>query len=399
MRFRELTELPVQGKSVFLRLDLNVPLKDGVIQDDTRIREALPTLKYLLEKTNKVVVASHLGRPKTAEDKQKLSLEPIGIRLAELLGKELIFIRDYEKKPVDQMLLQLEKNQFILLENLRFYEQETKNDPGFSEVLRKGIDFYVNDAFGAIHRAHASTVGLPEKMESENRAIGFLIKKELEALDALKRRPQAPYSAVLGGAKVADKIDVLFSLAQSCNHILIGGAMAYTFLKYKGVSVGSSILAVDKDKSLEAFYQQAEARRVQVHLPVDHVCAETFDEKASPRIIEGAIPAGWMGLDIGPKTLALYRDILKSSKTIFWNGPLGVFEWPAFSHGTIGIAKAIAESGAYSLAGGGESVSAIHMAGVDKKFSHISTGGGASLEYLEGKVLPGLKVLSSLKSS
>lgn len=393
MDFREIEQLELNNRSVFLRLDLNVPMKNGVITDDTRIREALPTLRYILERTHKVVVASHLGRPKDDKDKN-YSLDPVGIRLAELLNKEIAFVTDYRDKPIDQLLLQLEKNQFILLENLRFFPEETQNDEAFSQTLAKGIDFYISDAFGAIHRKHASVVGVPEKIPQQRRAIGLLMKKEIVALDKLKNEHKAPFTVIIGGAKVSDKMSVILNLLNHCNHLLIGGAMAYTFLKYQGIDVGSSLVEHDKLDLVASIYRNAEARRVSIHLPCDHVCGETFSQETEAQIFEEAIPKGFMGLDIGPKTIENFKNIIASSQTIFWNGPLGVFEWSKFRNGTLAVAEAIAESRSYSVAGGGDSVAAINMARVADKFSHVSTGGGASLEYIEGKILPGLKVLS-----
>jgi phosphoglycerate kinase len=395
MRFNHLEQFDITGKTVFLRLDLNVPMKDGVITDDTRIREALPTLQYILERTNKVIVASHLGRPKgDKKNKGKFSLEAVGAKLAELLKLEVVFISDYEK-PIHQMLLRLEKNQFILLENLRFHPEETQNNPEFSEVLATSVDFYINDAFGVIHRSHASVVGVPERISLEKRGIGFLIKKEIEALDKIKYASKAPFTVLIGGAKVSDKIGVILNLLDTCNNLLIGGAMAYTFLKAKGEEVGSSLVEEDKIELVNAIYRTAEARKVNIYLPVDHVCGTHLEENTETKTIEGKIPVGMMGLDIGPRTLAQYSEVISASKTIFWNGPMGVFEWKNFSRGTIGVAKAIAKADAYSVAGGGDSVAAINVAGVSSDFSHISTGGGAALEYLEGKILPGLKTLNT----
>jgi len=393
MNLRTLNDLDFTGKTVFLRLDLNVPIKNGVIKDETRIIEALPTLNYILERTNKVAVASHLGRPDGKPD-PKYSLEPVGARLAELLGREVVFVSDYVKEPADQVVKQLSPNQVVLLENLRFHPGEEENSVAFAQTLAQGMDLYVNDAFGTAHRAHASTVGVPELMNPSRRAAGFLMEKEIEALSSIMTRPEPPYAVVMGGAKVADKIAVILNLLTRCNHLLIGGAMAYTFLKYKGLAVGSSRVEADRMDLVETIFRNAEAHRVQIHLPVDHICAREFSEDAEAIAVSTpAIPEGMMGLDIGPKTALAYGDVILRSSTVFWNGPMGVFEWPKFSHGTMAIARAMADSPAKTVIGGGDSVAAVKEAGVADKISHISTGGGAALELLEGRMLPGIKVL------
>ncbi len=393
MEIRTLKDLDLVGKKVFLRLDLNVPIKNGKITDETRIKEALPTIQYILERTNKIVIASHLGRPDGDVD-LKYSLEPVGARLAELLGKEVVFVNDYAVEPFDQVLNQLNPNQFVLLENLRFNKGETKNDPEFCQLLAKGVDFYVNDAFGTAHRAHASTAGMAELLKPEKRAAGFLMEKEIKALGGILQRPVNPFTVVMGGAKVSDKIAVILSLLNHCNHLVIGGAMAYTFLKFKGVSVGSSRVEADKMDLVEAIFRNADARKVEIHLPVDHGCAREFKEGVERiDVPEQNIPEGLMGLDIGPKTIAQYQNVIKGSKTVFWNGPMGVFEWPTFAKGTMEVAKALAEVHGQTVVGGGDSVSAINKSGLAAKITHISTGGGASLELLEGRSLPGIKIL------
>lgn len=393
MNLRTVRDLDFTGKKVFLRLDLNVPIKDGHIKDDQRIIEALPTIKYILERTNKVAIASHLGRPDGEVD-LKYSLEPVGARLAELLGMECVFVSDYTQEPFDQVLPQIKGNQFVLLENLRFNRGETKNDPAFCRQLAQGVDLYVDDAFGTAHRAHASTTGVAELIDAPRRAAGFLIEKEIKALSALMTSPEAPYTVVIGGAKVSDKIAIILSLLNRCNHLLVGGAMAYTFLKFKGVKVGNSLVEADRMDLVDAIFRNAEARRVQIHLPVDHGCAKEFKE-GTPRIDVGAaeIPPDHLGLDIGPKTIKEYGDVISRSRTVFWNGPMGVFEWPEFAKGTMEIARAVAASSARTVVGGGDSVAAVKEAGVEKMIGHVSTGGGASLEFLEGRVLPGIKVL------
>ena len=393
MILRKLQDLDLKGKKVFLRLDLNVPIKGGKIQDATRIEEALPSLKHILTQTNKVAVASHLGRPKGMPSKE-FSLEPVGAQLAELLGKEVVLMDDFMSDSPARCLDTLGGGQVLLLENIRFDPGEEKNDSDFAQHLMDGFDYYVNDAFGTVHRAHASVTGCAEKLPPANRAAGLLIQKEVEFLNGLLHKPAHPFTVVMGGAKVSDKITVILSLLSRCNNLLIGGAMAYTFLKYRGVSVGTSRIEADKMELVETIFRNAEARKVNILLPVDHVCADKFDQGAASKSISGQdIPDGLMGLDIGSKTVEAFSSVIRSSKTVFWNGPMGVFEWPAYANGSLGVAKAMAESTATTVVGGGDSVSAVNKAGVADKMSHISTGGGASLEFLEGLTLPGLSVL------
>ncbi|MCX6116949.1 MAG: phosphoglycerate kinase [Proteobacteria bacterium] len=393
MELRKLEDLELNGKKVFLRLDLNVPIKKGVIQDDTRIKEALPTIKYILERTNRLTMASHLGRPKNGGSPED-SLEPVGLRLSELLGRDVVLYGDYTTDSASNLLQTLGRNQVMLLENLRFHEGEEANDIDFAHSLVDGYDFYVNDAFGTCHRAHASVSRAAELLPEQKRAAGFLIQKEIAALGSIITKPEAPFTVIMGGSKVSDKISVILNLLNSCNHMLIGGAMAYTFLKYKGVDVGSSRIEADKMDLVATIMKNAEARRVQIHLPVDHVCAKEFAETSTPEnIANQAIPAGYMGLDIGPKTIAEFSRVIRDSRTVLWNGPMGVFEWANFAKGTMAIAAAMADVRGKTVVGGGDSVSAAHKSGFADKMTHISTGGGASLELLEGKVLPGLKVL------
>lgn len=394
MQLRTLKDVDLKGKKVFLRLDLNVPIKNGRITDDTRIREALPTIKHILQSTNKVALASHLGRPDGEVD-LKYSLEPVGTHLAELLGRECVFVADYAKEPYDQVLGQINPNQFVLLENLRFNAGETKNDLEFCRLLARGVDIYVNDAFGTAHRAHASTAGMAELLDPHRRAAGFLIEKEVAALESLVARPEAPFTVVMGGAKVSDKIGVILNLLNRCNNLVIGGAMAYTFLKYKGVDVGKSRVESDKMDLVESIFRNAEARKVTIHLPTDHLAAADFSETAVPvQVDTPQLPADLMGLDIGPKTIESFKRTISASRTVLWNGPMGVFEWKPFAKGTLAVAHALADAThARTVVGGGDSVAAVNTAGVADKISHVSTGGGASLEFLEGRVLPGLKVL------
>jgi phosphoglycerate kinase len=393
MELRKIKDLDLKDKKVFLRLDLNVPLKDGKITDDTRIQAALPTLRYILSQTNLVAIASHFGRPK-GQPVKEMSLEPIGLRLAELLGKEVVFIDDYNKNKVSQSLAQLSPNQIVLLENLRFFPGETANDVEFARQLIEGMDFYVNDAFGTAHRAHASTVAAAEILRPDQRAAGFLMEKEVEALSDLRDKAASPFCVVMGGAKVSDKIGVLLNLLNHCNDLIIGGAMAYTLLKFKGVNVGSSRVEEDKMDLVELIFRNAESRKVNIHLPVDHICAESFSPSAQPIAVPTqSIPDGMMGLDIGPKTLAQFQGVIRQAATLLWNGPMGVFEWDAFAKGTMGVAQEVALCAGKTLVGGGDSVAAVNKAGLADKIDHVSTGGGASLEFLEGKTLPGIKIL------
>ena len=394
MMLRQLADLEnLDGRKVFLRLDLNVPLDGGQITDDTRIRAALPTLEYLLDKGCKVAVCSHLGRPK-GQAKPEYSLEPVGLRLAELLDKEVVFINDYTEEPSSQVVDRLNKNQFILLENLRFHSGEESNDLDFARQLIEGYDFYVSDAFGAMHRAHASTVGAAEIFPPEKRAAGRLVCREVEALMSILKQPQHPYTVVVGGAKVSDKIAVILNLMDHCNTILVGGAMAYTFLKFNGVSVGKSMVEDDQMDLVKAIYRTAQARNVSIKLPIDHVAADSFSREAKPISVPYPdIQSDLMGLDIGPQTVQEYEKVIMSSKTVLWNGPMGVFEWEHYDQGTMNIAKAMTRTMGRVVVGGGDSVAAINKAGVGEQVWHISTGGGASLELLEGKLLPGVKVL------
>lgn len=382
------------GKTVFCRLDLNVPMKNGQITDDSRIKAALPTILFLLGNASKVIFASHLGRPKGGFD-SKYSLEPVAARLAELTGQEALLCSNFMEEPVDALVKQLGKNQFAILENLRFADGETKNDPDFATLLAKGVDYYVDDAFGAAHRAHASIVGISQKIGVEKSSAGFLIQKEVQELSKLLENPAYPYTVIMGGAKVADKIKVILNLLNYANHLIIGGAMAYTFLAYKGVNVGRSRIESDQMDLVDMIMKQAMTRKVSIHLPLDHVCSEAFQEDAKPVFSDTqTIADHLMGLDIGRQSARLFTDVIAASKTVVWNGPMGVFEWPAFASGTESIAKAVAGCSGFTVVGGGDSVAAMNASGLASKVSHISTGGGASLEFLEGATLPGIKVLS-----
>lgn len=382
-------DFEVENKVVFLRLDLNVPMEKGKITDYTRIDATLPTIKYLIEKGAKLVLASHLGRPKTSKDKE-FSLEPVAKALTERLNKEVLLIEDPNAKAVKQLLHTLGKEQIILLENVRFEAGETTDSDEFAHRLATYTEIYINDAFGASHRAHTTIHALPALIPQ--RGIGFLIEKEIQMLDGLLENPKRPYVAILGGAKVSDKIGVIEKLMDVVDAFIIGGAMAYTFLKAQGQPVGKSRVEDDKVKYAKELLQRIEARNKTVLLPVDHVVSTSLSdvESASVKKTFGDMD---MGLDIGPESLKLFSTLIKEAGTVFWNGPMGVFETPEFSKGTFGMAKVIAESKGIKIIGGGDSAAAAEQSGFADKMTHISTGGGASLEYLQGDKLPGLEVL------
>ena len=395
-------DLNLDGKRVFMRVDFNVPLDEGGgVLDDTRIVETLPTIEYAVRHHARLVLASHLGRPK-GKPNPKMSLKPVAERLRNLLdermgrGINVGFAPDCIGIKAEEMATKLEKGHTLLLENLRFHAEEEANDGHFSRNLAKLAEFYVNDAFGTAHRAHASTVGITKFVKKS--AAGLLMQKELDYLGKALHHPGRPFVAILGGAKVSDKIPVIQNLIDKVDALLVGGGMAYTFLKARGMEVGNSLLESDKIDLAQKLLGQAKARGVKFLLPVDHVVADKIAPDAKTHIVtEGhAIPAGQMGLDIGPKTVALFSAQIEAASTIVWNGPMGVFEQEPFAHGTYAIARAVAANRpAVSIVGGGDSVSAVHKAGVADKITHISTGGGASLEFLEGKKLPGVEALSN----
>ncbi|MDG0817944.1 phosphoglycerate kinase [Bdellovibrio svalbardensis] len=385
-------DFELEGKVVFLRLDLNVPMANGKITDENRITASLPTIQYCMEKGAKIVMASHLGRPKSKEDKE-FSLEPVAKRLQELLNAEVILVEEPDSDAPVHLLPSLKKNQLILLENVRFEEGETKDSIEFAQKIANYAEIYINDAFGASHRAHATIHALPSVMKEKG--IGFLIEKEINMLDSLLVNPKRPYIAVMGGAKVSDKIAVIERLMDVVDGFVIGGAMAYTFLKGQGLAVGKSLVEADKVKFAKEMIERIEARDKTILLPVDHVAAKAFNDVASAHVTRDVvIPEDEMGLDIGPQTIRNYSAALKSAGTIFWNGPMGVFENPAFAKGTFGVAQAIADNAeATKIVGGGDSAAAAEASGLAGKMTHISTGGGASLEYLQGDKLPGLEIL------
>lgn len=393
---KTIRDFELTDKVVFLRLDLNVPLEGAKITDETRITASLPTINYALEKGAKLVLASHLGRPKAFGDK-KYSMEPVAHRLTELLKREVILIEDPKSDAVKALLMGLKKTQIILLENLRYEPGETENSDEFAHAMASYTQIYINDAFGASHRAHASIDALPRLVKSKG--IGFLIEKEIQMLDKLMTNPARPYLAVMGGAKVSDKIDVIEKLMDIVDGIIIGGAMAYTFLKARGLSVGKSLVEIEKVNYAREMIARMEARGKSLLLPVDHLVTADFNSGKAELNPNESIPEGKMGIDIGPQTIKLFSRAIQESKTVFWNGPMGVFENPAYAKGTFAIAQALAESQATKIVGGGDSAAAAEASGFADKMTHISTGGGASLEYLQGVRLPGLEALRPPKTS
>jgi phosphoglycerate kinase len=390
-------DLDLRGKRVFIRVDFNVPLKDGVVTDDTRIRETLPTLKLAIEKGGRLVLASHLGRPKGGPD-PKYSLKPAAKKLEELLGKLVAFASDCVGAEAEEKSKALKDGDVLLLENVRFHPEEEKNDEAFSKQLAVLCDgIFVCDAFGSAHRAHASVVGITRFVKQS--AAGLLMEKEIAYIGKAISNPTRPFVAILGGAKVSDKIEVVENLMKIADAMLIGGGMAYTFLKAQGLPIGKSLVEEDKLDLARKILADAKEKKFKFLLPLDNVVAPEFKADAPPTTVEvGAIPGNEMGLDIGPKTIAAYSAEIASAKTIVWNGPMGVFEMPAFAKGTLAIAQAVAAattSGATSIVGGGDSVAAVHQSGLAAKISHISTGGGASLEFLGGLKLPGVEALTN----
>ena len=390
---KTIEDINVRGKKCLVRCDFNVPLKDGKITDENRLVGGMPTIKYLIENGARVILCSHLGKPK-GEAKPELSLAPVAARLSEMLGQEVVFAADANvvgenaKKAVAQM----KDGDVVLLENTRYRKEETKNEEGYSKELASLAEIFVNDAFGTAHRAHCSTVGAGQFLEE--RVCGYLIQKELDFLGSAVENPVRPFLAILGGAKVSDKLGVINNLLEKVDTLIIGGGMAYTFIKALGHEIGTSLLEEDKVAYAKEMMDKAQAKGVKLLLPVDVVYADRFAEDAQPHITEGRdIPADCMGLDIGPKTRELFAKAVKESKTVVWNGPMGVFEFENFANGTKAIAQAMADVDATTIIGGGDSAAAVNQMGFGDKMSHISTGGGASLEFLEGKELPGIVAL------
>ncbi|NQT06470.1 MAG: phosphoglycerate kinase [Candidatus Omnitrophica bacterium] len=391
LKKKSVRDFDLKGKRVLIRADFNVPLDDKLnITDDTRIRAALPTVKYVLDGGGSVILMSHLGRPK-GEVKEELRLTPVADRLSKLLKKDVKRLNDCIGSGVKEAVSAIKPGDVILLENLRFHKEETKNDPSFAKELASLGDIYVNDAFGTCHRAHASTEGVTKFLPA---ASGFLVEKEIEYFERLIQNPEKPYIAILGGAKVSDKIQVFERLMDNVDTILIGGAMAYTFLKSQGIGVGGSKLESDKLDLAKSILENARKKNVNLVLPIDHIVADKLANDANTKEVGREIPDGLIGLDIGTKTIDKFKEILKGAKTVVWNGPVGFFEMDKFSNGTREIARFLAGSKATTVIGGGDTAAAIMNLGLQDKMSHISTGGGASLEYLEGKVLPGVAALN-----
>jgi len=392
MAKKTISDVDLKGKRALIRVDFNVPLDDNLnITDDIRIRSALPTIKYALEKGAKVILMSHLGRP-DGQVNDKLRLAPVAKRLQELLGKPVTSLKDCIGDEVKKAVANMKPGEVILLENLRFHSEEEKNDPAFAKELASLGDIFINDAFGMAHRAHASTEGVTHYLPS---VAGFLLEKEMRYLGSTVDDPKRPFVAILGGAKVKDKIKVIDNLLNKVDALLIGGGMAYTFLKVQGKTIGSSKLDKDGLDTASSALDKAAKKNIPMLLPVDHIVADKFDANANTKAVGVDIPDGWIGLDIGPKTIQLFEDKLKTAKTIIWNGPLGVFEMDKFAKGTEEIAKFIAGlKGATSIIGGGDTAAAMSKFKLEDKMTHISTGGGASLEYLEGRGLPGIDALN-----
>jgi len=400
MNKKTIKDIEVSGKKVLVRVDFNVPIKEGVIKDDNRIKAALPTLKYLLEKGAKVIAFSHLGRVKVEEDKASKTLAPVAKRLEELLGKSVKFVPATRGAELEKAVSELSNGEILMFENTRYEDvegkKESKNDPELGKYWASLGEVFVNDAFGTAHRAHASNVGISQNLKGHT-AVGFLMEKEIEFLGGAVENPKKPYVAILGGAKVSDKIAVIENLIEKADKILIGGGMMFTFLKAKGLSVGNSLLEEDKIELAKELMQKADAKGVKLILPIDTVVAKEFNNDAAHKSVSvEEIEDGYMGLDIAEKTVELFTNELAGAKTVVWNGPMGVFEMSNYAKGTIGVCEAIANlENAITVIGGGDSAAAAIELGYSEKFSHISTGGGASLEFLEGKVLPGVDAIDN----
>lgn len=390
MRKKSVRDIDVSGKRVFCRVDFNVPMENGRVTDDTRIQAALPTIRYLIERDAKVILASHLGRPKGQID-EALRLDPVADRLSLLLGKKVLKADEAVGPDVEEKVAQLEGGDVLLLENVRFYPGEETNDDTLARAFARLADVYVNDAFGTSHRAHASTEGIARHLPA---VAGLLMEKELNILGKALERPERPFTAIIGGAKVRDKIGVITHLLDKVDHLIIGGGLAYTFVRAKGYEIGRSLLEEDKVDLARQLMNRAEAKGVAFYMPVDAVVADAFAPDAQRDIVRiENIPADRQALDIGPETQALYAGVIKQSKLVVWNGPMGVFEFDAFAQGTNAVAQAMAETDGVTIIGGGDSAAAVEKAGLADQMTHISTGGGASLEFMEGKALPGVVAL------
>ncbi|MDM5157204.1 phosphoglycerate kinase [Bacillus sp. DX1.1] len=392
MNKKSIRDVDLKGKRVFCRVDFNVPMKDGKVTDETRIRAALPTIQYLVEQGAKVILASHLGRPK-GQVVEEMRLTPVAARLGELLGKDVKKADEAFGPAVQEMVTAMNEGDVLVLENVRFYAGEEKNDAELAKEFAALADIFVNDAFGAAHRAHASTAGIADYLPAVS---GFLMEKELEVLGKALSNPERPFTAIIGGAKVKDKIGVIRHLLDKVDNLIIGGGLAYTFVKALGHEIGLSLCENDKIDLAKEFMQLAKEKGVNFYMPVDVVITEEFSETATTKIVNiDSIPADWEGVDIGPKTSEIYADVIKNSKLVVWNGPMGVFEMTPFAEGTKAVGQALADAeGTYSVIGGGDSAAAVEKFGMADKMSHISTGGGASLEFMEGKELPGVVCLN-----
>ncbi|MGE8019791.1 phosphoglycerate kinase [Peribacillus frigoritolerans] len=392
MNKKSIKDIELKGKRVFCRVDFNVPMQDGKISDDTRIKAALPTISYLTEQGAKVILASHLGRPK-GQVVEELRLAPVAERLSELSGKDVQRAEEAYGETVQSIIENMQNGEILLLENVRFYPGEEKNDQELAKSFAALADVYVNDAFGAAHRAHASTEGIAHHLPA---VAGLLMEKELSVLGKALSNPERPFTAIIGGAKVKDKIGVIENLLEKVDHLIIGGGLGYTFIKAQGHEIGNSLLEEDKIELAKSFIESAKEKGVKLHLPIDAVVTAEFSPDAETDNVDiDAIPSDKMALDIGPKTSELFADVIKSSKLVIWNGPMGVFEFDKFANGTRTVAQALAEANdTYSIVGGGDSAAAAEKFGLAEKMSHISTGGGASLEFMEGKELPGVVALN-----
>ncbi|WP_280769477.1 phosphoglycerate kinase [Salipaludibacillus daqingensis] len=392
MNKKSIRDIDVKGKRVFCRVDFNVPMSKGEVTDDTRIRAALPTIQMLIEKGAKIILASHLGRPK-GEAVDELRLDPVAKRLSDLLNQAVLKTDEVYGDEPKKAIAELNEGDVVLLENVRFEAGEEKNDPELAKHMAELADVYVNDAFGAAHRAHASTEGIAKHLPA---VAGLLMEKELEVLGKAMANPDRPFTAIIGGAKVKDKINVIDNLLDKVDNLIIGGGLAYTFIKAQGHEIGQSLLEEDKIDLAKQFMEKAEKNGVNFYMPVDGVVADKFGEDANTKIVDiKDIPADWQALDIGPKTMETYRNVVKESKLVIWNGPMGVFEMEKFAKGTVGVAEALADAtDTYTVIGGGDSAAAVEKFGYAEKMNHISTGGGASLEFIEGKELPGVVALN-----